>query len=107
MKKKTFLFNGDIFIICNIQENLPVGNIVDEITNCKTHLPERDINFGCPFGSVNTRKKTVPGCKIYMLQVMVTWSKGALFTGHEASIYFVGCNVNIAFIRSTSDEETF
>ena len=66
-EKKTFLFNGDPFIICNVQENWPVGNFVYTITNCKMHPPEREINDGCPFGSVNTRKKTVPGCKIYML----------------------------------------
>ena len=38
---------------------------------------------------------------------MGTCSKGTLFTGHEASVYFVGCNVIIAFVSSTSDEETF
>ena len=36
---------------------------------------------------------------------MGDWSKGTLFSGQEASIYFVGCNVSIAFISCTSDEE--
>ena len=36
---------------------------------------------------------------------MGTWSKGTLFTGHEVSVYFIGCNVIIAFISCTSDEE--
>ena len=106
MKKKDISVQRRPFTICNVQENWPVGNIVDKITNCKMHSPAREINFGCPFGSVNTWKKTVPGCKIYTL-LRVPGQKVPFFTGHEASIYFVGCNVIIAFISSTSDEETF
>ena len=37
---------------------------------------------------------------------MGTWSKGTLFTGHEASVYFIGWNVIIALTSSTSYEET-
>ena len=68
----------------------PIVNIVDTINNCKMHPPDRETNFGCSFGSVNTWKKIVPGCKIYTQLIMGTWSTSTVFTGMRQVYITVG-----------------
>ena len=72
------------------------------------HPPEREINFGCPFGQKILGRKLDPVAKFTRCKLWVPGQKVPYLLGMKQIYISSGATLfYVAFISSTSDEETF